>query len=118
MIRKGRRASIPRRASRPRWSPGGGFRIFPRPEARARRHPSAGSGEWPRTRISLQVRESNLPAQVYFRALDFRAVEVVREAYEDTGEDGYVLQFVLPDVGPTETIDGTPVNRIARQLEG
>lgn len=31
-----------------------------------------------RTKILLQTRESNLPAQLYFRALDFRAVEVVR----------------------------------------
>lgn len=71
-----------------------------------------------RTRIALQIRESNLDAQVYFRALDFRAVEVVREAYEDTGEDAYVLQYVLPDLAPIEFNDGVPVNRIARQLEG
>lgn len=71
-----------------------------------------------RTKILLQTRESNLPAQLYFRALDFRAVEVVREAYEDTGEDAYVLQYVLPDLIPTELAEGVPVNRIARQLEG
>ncbi|WP_169979618.1 ribosomal protein S18-alanine N-acetyltransferase [Tautonia rosea] len=71
-----------------------------------------------RTKILLQTRESNLSAQLYFRALDFRAVEVVREAYEDTGEDAYVLQYVLPDVLPTELVEGVPVNRIARQLEG
>ncbi|QDV37307.1 ribosomal protein S18-alanine N-acetyltransferase [Tautonia plasticadhaerens] len=71
-----------------------------------------------RTRIALQVRESNLQAQLYFRALDFRAVEVLREHYEDTGEDAYSLQYILPDLMPTEFVDGSPVNRIARQFEG
>jgi ribosomal-protein-alanine N-acetyltransferase len=70
-----------------------------------------------RTRIALQIRESNLDAQLYFRALEFRAVEVIRDAYEDTGEDAYVLQYLLPELSSAVTTDGMPVNRIARQLE-
>ncbi|RUL89732.1 ribosomal protein S18-alanine N-acetyltransferase [Tautonia sociabilis] len=71
-----------------------------------------------RTRISMTIRETNLSGQLYFRALDFRATEVLREYYEDTGEDAYVLQYVLPTLSSAESADGTPVNRIARQLEG
>ena len=71
-----------------------------------------------RTRIGLQVRETNLPAQLFFRALDFRAVEVVRECYEDTGEDGYRHAVHPARVPPPRTRTGVPVNRIARQLEG
>ena len=71
-----------------------------------------------RTKISMAIRETNLPAQLYFRALDFRAVEVIRESYEDTGEDAYVLQYILPDLVHAGHGDDAPVNRIARQLEG
>lgn len=71
-----------------------------------------------RTRISLQIRETNLPAQLYLRALDFRAIEVVRDAYEDTGEDAYVLQYVLPDLTSSGFANGYPVNQVARPVEG
>ncbi len=71
-----------------------------------------------RTRISLQIRESNLPAQLYLRSLDFRAIEVVRDAYEDTGEDAYVLQYVLPDLSSSGFANGYPVNQVARPVEG
>ena len=71
-----------------------------------------------RTRIVLALRESNLSGQLYFRSLDFRATEVVRESFEDTGEDAFVMQYLLPDVLPGDFQDGAPVNRIARQLEG
>jgi ribosomal-protein-alanine N-acetyltransferase len=50
-----------------------------------------------RTRITLQVRESNLAAQVFFRELGFLASRVVRNAYPDTSEDAYPMQFVWDD---------------------
>ncbi|GBD35261.1 Ribosomal-protein-alanine acetyltransferase [bacterium HR36] len=50
-----------------------------------------------RDKISLEVRERNLPAQLFFKALGFQAVRVLREYYPDTGEDAYVMQFRLPD---------------------
>jgi len=71
-----------------------------------------------RTRILLQVRESNLPAQLFYRAMDFKAVEVLREWYEDTAEDAFVFQYVLKDSAGTSLNPHAPVNRIARQLEG
>ena len=64
-----------------------------------------------RTRIALSVRETNLPAQLFFRIQGFRALEVVREHYQDTGEDAYVMQYSL-DL-PEEDEQYTPKNRIA-----
>jgi ribosomal-protein-alanine N-acetyltransferase len=46
-----------------------------------------------RSRIVLEVRESNLPAQVFFRENGFRAVSVLRGHYEDTPEDAYLMQY-------------------------
>jgi ribosomal-protein-alanine N-acetyltransferase len=46
-----------------------------------------------RTRIALEVRETNLPAQLFFRAAGFRAVSVMRDYYQDTTEDAYVMQY-------------------------
>jgi [ribosomal protein S18]-alanine N-acetyltransferase len=46
-----------------------------------------------RSRILLEIRETNLPAQLFFRALGFRAVSVLRDYYEDTTEDAYVMQY-------------------------
>ncbi len=46
-----------------------------------------------RSRVMLEVRETNLPAQLFFRTLGFRAVSVLRDYYEDTPEDAYVMQY-------------------------
>jgi len=46
-----------------------------------------------RTRIMLEVRETNLPAQLFFKQAGFRAVSVMREFYDDTPEDAYVMQY-------------------------
>jgi [ribosomal protein S18]-alanine N-acetyltransferase len=48
-----------------------------------------------RTRITVAVRESNLGAQLFFRMRDFRAVNVRRGHFEDTGEDAYLMLFKL-----------------------
>jgi len=48
-----------------------------------------------RTRISCAVRERNLPAQLFFRELGFRAVSVARNYYEETQEDAYLMQYRL-----------------------
>ena len=45
-----------------------------------------------RNRIMLEVRETNLEAQLFFRAMGFRAVSVLKDFYEDTPEDAYLLQ--------------------------
>ena len=46
-----------------------------------------------RSRITLEVRETNLAAQLFFRSAGFRAVSVLREYYEDTPEDAYLMQY-------------------------
>lgn len=46
-----------------------------------------------RSRIMLEVRETNLDAQLFFRDLGFRAVSLLRDFYEDTTEDAYLMQF-------------------------
>jgi [ribosomal protein S18]-alanine N-acetyltransferase len=46
-----------------------------------------------RNRVLLEVRETNLAAQLFFRSSGFRAVSVLREFYEDTPEDAYLMQF-------------------------
>ena len=47
-----------------------------------------------RDRILLEVRERNLPAQVFFRSLGFRAITVLKDFYEDTTEDAYLMQYL------------------------
>lgn len=49
-----------------------------------------------RTRIATEVRETNLDAQLFFRAMGFRAVDVVRDFYSDTTEDAILFQYRLP----------------------
>jgi len=48
-----------------------------------------------RNEIRLEVREGNLPAQLFFRSQSFMATNVLRGYYEDTEEDAYVMRFVL-----------------------
>ena len=64
-----------------------------------------------RSRILLEVRETNLAAQLFFRDLGFRAISVLRDFYVDTIEDAYLMQFRCPAGEPSFT---TPHNRISR----
>ncbi len=68
-----------------------------------------------RTRITLEVRETNLPAQLFFRAQGFKAIKVLRAYYEDSGEDAFQMHYRLPD-DTTEDSEET-VNRIAQYEE-
>ena len=49
-----------------------------------------------RTSITLEVRESNLEAQLFFKAQGFKGVKVLRAFYEDSGEDAYLMRYCLP----------------------
>jgi len=64
-----------------------------------------------RTRIMLEVRETNLAAQLFFRDRGFRAVTVLRRYYGETDEDAYVMQFRYRAEKPAIV---EPVNRIRR----
>ena len=68
-----------------------------------------------RTRITLEVRETNLAAQLFFRSQGFRAVRVLRAYYEDSGEDAFLMQYQL--VGDTTEGAENAVNRIAQYEE-
>jgi len=48
-----------------------------------------------RGRIALEVRETNLPAQLFFRSLGFRATSVLKDFYRDSTEDAYLMQYCL-----------------------
>jgi ribosomal-protein-alanine N-acetyltransferase len=66
-----------------------------------------------RARITLEVRETNLAAQLFLKTLSFVATKVVKSYYEDTSEDAYFMEYRLPG----EVIEGesySPVNRISR----
>ena len=63
-----------------------------------------------RSRILLEVRETNLEAQLFFRACDFRAITVLRDFYDDTTEDAYLMEYRYQ----AEQEDAMPVNRISR----
>jgi ribosomal-protein-alanine N-acetyltransferase len=47
----------------------------------------------------LEVRETNLPAQLFFRSLGFRAISVLKDFYQDTTEDAYLMHYVAPAAG-------------------
>ncbi len=64
-----------------------------------------------RTRVLLEVRETNLAAQLFFKAEGFRAVNVLRDFYDDTTEDAYVMQYRYKPA-PAEIV--IPTNRITK----
>jgi len=46
-----------------------------------------------RNRIALEIRETNLTAQLFFRSAGFRATQVLRNYYEQMHEDAYLMQY-------------------------
>lgn len=68
-----------------------------------------------RQKITLAVRERNLAAQQFFRAADFKATRVLRNYYEDSGEDAFQMEYRV-GADCDDEYDG-PVNRIAQYEE-
>ena len=78
-----------------------------------------------RNRILLEVRESNLSAQQFFRSCGMRAVSVLPGFYDDTDEDAYLMQFdinedfakfpaeVIANSDPERPTDPTPIKGVA-----
>lgn len=60
-----------------------------------------------RTKLLIDVRESNLPAQVFLGRVGFRCVGIKDDAYPN--EDGYAFEYRLG-----EPVGYTPTNRISR----
>lgn len=50
-----------------------------------------------RREIRVEVRDGNLPAQLFFRHQGFVATNVLRGYYEDTTEDAYVMALTRRD---------------------
>lgn len=50
-----------------------------------------------RQELVLEVRESNLAAQLFFRRMGFKAVLVLRNHYDDTDEAAYVMRWSIQD---------------------
>ncbi len=46
-----------------------------------------------RNRIVIEVRETNLAAQMFFRSQGFTAIDVLRDYYDETTEDGIVFNY-------------------------
>ncbi len=69
-----------------------------------------------RNRILLEVRETNLEAQLFFRDIGFRAISVLRDFYDDTTEDAYLMQYRYRSDSSVEFEAG--VNRISSRLAG
>jgi ribosomal-protein-alanine N-acetyltransferase len=61
-----------------------------------------------RRAIWAEVRESNLPAQLFFSHFGFRAVNIAHDFYDDTDEDAYLFQYACSPIDP-----GLTRNRIA-----
>ena len=68
-----------------------------------------------RTRITLEVRETNLVAQLFFRKQEFRAIRVLRAYYEDSGEDAFLMQYRFAEDAGDDIEES--VNRIAQYEE-
>ena len=64
-----------------------------------------------RNRILLEIRETNLGAQLFFRDEGFRAISVLRDFYDDTTEDAYLMQYRYRE---SDAELDLPSNRITR----
>ncbi|MEM9645393.1 MAG: ribosomal protein S18-alanine N-acetyltransferase [Planctomycetota bacterium] len=64
-----------------------------------------------RNRIMLEVRETNLDAQLFFKSVGFRAISVLRDFYDDATEDAYLMQYRYQ---PSAEELAQPHNRISR----
>jgi ribosomal-protein-alanine N-acetyltransferase len=71
-----------------------------------------------RQKITLAVRERNLDAQLFFHVHGFRATKLLRDYYEDSGEDAYQMELRAPTQDPFEDHGVyVPVNRVAQYEE-
>ena len=52
-----------------------------------------GKLRYDRSRITLEVRETNLASQLFFHKQGFRATKVLRGFYEDSGEDAFFMLY-------------------------
>jgi ribosomal-protein-alanine N-acetyltransferase len=65
-----------------------------------------------RREIVLEVSETNLSAQLFFKSMGFMALGVLRDRYDDTTEDAYLMRFLLTGTAD-EKSPFAPTNRIS-----
>lgn len=65
-----------------------------------------------RSEIDLTVRETNLPAQLFYQSQGFKAVNVLRGHYDDTDEDAYLMRYQLMEAPEWLPFEGVR-NRIS-----
>lgn len=59
-----------------------------------------------RNSITLEVRETNLDAQLFFRRMGFRAESILRDFYDDSPESAYQMRYRCKP--PAEDLGVTP----------
>jgi ribosomal-protein-alanine N-acetyltransferase len=62
-----------------------------------------------RSKITVEIRETNLPALLCFKSVGFRATVILKNFYEKMNEDAYSMQYTLkqenaPQSGKTRKI--------------
>lgn len=62
-----------------------------------------------RTHILLEVREKNLPAQLFFHGMGFTARKVLRDFYDGTNEDAYRFRYDVRNAVMTESAEQTKI---------
>ena len=68
-----------------------------------------------RSRVALEVRETNLPAQLFLRSLGFKATEIVRDFYDETNEDAYVMVYKYQETDQLQrTVVMAEPNRVSQ----
>ncbi len=55
-----------------------------------------------RNRVTLEVRETNLPAQLFFKSMGFRAVGILNHFYDDCDEDAYMFELRASQIVPSD----------------
>lgn len=48
-----------------------------------------------RSHIQAEVRDTNLPGHLFFKSMDFLAIDTVRGFYDDNSDDSYVFRHTL-----------------------
>jgi ribosomal-protein-alanine N-acetyltransferase len=66
-----------------------------------------------RNRIMLEIRETNLAAQLFFRESRFRAVSVLRDFYDDSTEDAYLMQYRFQSEAEEPALASNRISRLA-----
>ncbi len=70
-----------------------------------------------RKEVVLEVRETNLAAQLFFKNQGFRAQSVLRNHYQDTTEDAYLMRYCLDWSADESVTPLSPHNRISEYFD-